>query len=180
VNLRAITVFLWCCLVATAAVAGEEHETKIVIKTDGGEGGTFEWVSHDANADFSALEVGESKNVKGDDGKEVTVTRTEKGLEFDIEGKKIEMPHFGDDGGVVVDKSHNVKIIRAESSDGVTIISTSEIGDKTRAKLEKVLQEAGTEGDVTFIDGSELHGDEQAGVHVIKKKVKVDVEVEKD
>lgn len=209
-NFRAIAVFLWSCLVATAAVAGEEHETKIVIKTDDSENGVFEWVSHDTNADFSDLEVGESKTVKGDDGKEVTVTRTEKGLEFDIAGKKIEMLHLGDgesgnitidvdvdhdgdmkhmihkmhkDGDVIVNKAHNVKIIKADSADGVTIISTNEIDDATRAKLEKVLKEAGAEGEVMFIDGSELHGDEQAGahgVHVIKKRVKVDVEVEED
>ena len=178
-NWRAITVFLWSCLIATAAVAGEEHETKIVIKTDAAEDGTFEWVSHDPDADFSDLEVGESKTIKGDDGKEVTVTRNEKGLEFDIDGKKIEMLHFGDDD-VHVKKLHNVKIIEAESTDGVTIISTDAIDDETRAKLEKVLEEAGAEGDVMFLDGSELHGHEQAGVHVIKKEIKVDVEVEKD
>ena len=189
-NWRAISVFLWSCLIATAAVAGEEHETKIVIKTDGGEDGIFEWVSHDPDADFSDLEVGESKTIKGDDGKEVTVTRTEKGLEFDVDGKKIEMMRFSDgdditididvdhDGDVVVDKAHKVKIIEAEGSDGVTIISTNEIDDETRAKLKKVLKEAGAEGDVMFIDGSELHGDEQAGVHgvhIIKKKVEVEV-----
>ncbi len=187
-NLRAITLFLWCCLIGTAAIAGEERETKIVIKTDGGEDGTFEWVSHDTNADFSNLEVGESKTVTGDDGKEVTVTRTDQGLEFDIGGKKIEMPHFGDaehmihkmhkDGDVVVDKSKNVRIIKADSTEGVTIISTNEIDDETRAKLEKVLKEAGTEGDIMFLDGSELRGDEQAGahgVHIIKKKIEVEV-----
>ncbi len=202
-NLRTVTVFLWCCLIATAAIAGEKHETKIVIKTDDGEDGTFEWVSHDASADFSDLEVGESRTVTGDDGKEVTVTRTGKGLEFDIEGKKIEMMRFGDDdditidvdvahdgdimhmihkmhkdGDAVVDKSHSVKIIKADSTAGVTIISTNEINDEARAKLEKVLKEAGAEGDVMFIDGSELHGDEQAGVHgvhIIKKKVEVEV-----
>ena len=181
-NWRAIAVFLWSCLIATAAVAGEEHETKIVIKTDGGEDGAFEWVSHDPDADFSDLEVGESQTIKGDDGKEVTVTRNEKGLEFDIEGKKIEMLHFGDDD-VHVRKAHRVKIIEGESTDGVTIISTGEIDDETRARIENVLKEAGAEGDVMFIDGSELHGDEQAGahgVHVIKKKIEVDVEVEKD
>jgi hypothetical protein len=176
-------------LVAAAALAGEKHETRIEIKTDDSEHGAFEWHSSDPEADFSNLEVGESKTIKGDDGKEVTVTRTEKGLEFDIDGKKIEMADFDDqgdmvidvdvehdgDGEVIINKSKNVRIIKTDGSDGVTIISTSELDDETRAKLESVLKDAGKEGDVMFLDGSELHEDAQAHgdheVRIIKKKV---------
>lgn len=180
-------LFVWGCLVATAAVAGETHEMKIVIETDDGENGQFEWVSSDPEADFSNLAVGESKTIKGDDGKEVTVTRTDDGLEFDIDGKKIEMMDFADDEHMTFDfdfdDSKEVRIVKTEATDGVTIISSSELDDETRAKLEAVLQEAGKDGEVMFLDGSELHGDEQAGgvhgVHVIKKKI-VEEKVEKD
>lgn len=190
-NFKTVILFFWGFLIASAAVAGEQHETRIEIKTDDSENGGFEWHSSDPEADFSDLEVGESKTIKGDDGKEVTVMRTEEGLEFDIDGKKIQMPHPGYDGDMVIDvdvmhdghgedsvvvnKSKKVKIIKTDASDGVTIISSSELDDETRAKLESVLKDSGKEGDVMFLDGSELHEDAQVHgeheVRIIKKKV---------
>ena len=195
-KLKTATLFFWGFLIASAAIAEEERETQIEIEMHDGDHGVFAWSSNDPDADFSDLEVGESKTIKGDDGKEVTVTRTEKGLEFDIEGKKIEMAHFGGDGDVVIDidsmheghgdskviikESRDVRIIKSDGSDGVTIISTSELDDETRAKLESVLEEAGKEGDVMFLDGSELHEDTQAHgeheVRIIKKKVEKTVD----
>lgn len=189
-NLRTFTLFLWGCLIATAAVAGEKHETHIKIMTDDADAGTFEWHSSDPDADFSDLAVGESRTLTGDDGKEVTVTRREKGLEFDVDGKKIELMEFVDDGEVTVDidvmhdgdevhqvhkKEKKVKIITTDDAADVTIISSDEIDDETRAKLQKVLEESGKDGEILFLDGSELHGDAQAHgdheVRIIKKKV---------
>lgn len=195
-NLRAFTVFLWGCLIATAAVAGEKQETHIKIVTDDADGG-FEWHSTDPNADFSDLDVGESKTITDDDGKEVTVTRTEEGFEFDVGGEKIQLMEFTDDGNVTVDidvvhdgdgrhmvhkdgdivieKSKNVRIIKTDDAAGVTIISSDEIDDETRAKIKAALQEAGKDGEVLFIDGSELGDDAQAhgehDVRIIRKKV---------
>lgn len=175
-NLKAITLFLWACLIATAAVAGEKHETHVKIVTDDADG-VFEWHSTDPDADFSDLAVGESKTVTGDDGKEATVTRTEKGLEFDVDGKKIKLMEFMDDGNVTVDieKSKNIKIIKTDDAADVTIISSDEIDDETRARLEAVLEDAGKDGEVLFIDGSELGDDAQVhrdhDVRIIKKKV---------
>lgn len=189
-NLRTFTLFFWGCLIATAAVAGEKHETHIKIMTDDADGGAFEWHSSDPDADFSDLAVGESRTLTGDDGKEVTVTRRDKGLEFDVDGKKIELMEFVDDGEVTVDidvmhdgdevhqvhkKEKKVKIITTDDAADVTIISSDEIDDETRAKLRKVLEESGKDGEILFLDGSELHGDAQAHgdheVRIIKKKV---------
>ena len=187
VNFRALTVFFWVCLIASAAMAGEKHETHIKIVTDDADG-AFEWHSTDPAADFSDLGIGESKTITGDDGKEVTVTRLEDGYEFDVDGKNIELMEFMEDGDVTVDidvvqdggdvvveKSKNVRIIKTDDAAGVTIISSSAIDDETRAKLEAVLKEAGKDGEVVFIDGSELTGDARAhsehDVRIIKKKV---------
>jgi 23S rRNA U2552 (ribose-2'-O)-methylase RlmE/FtsJ len=97
------------------------------------------------------------------------MTRTEDGLEIEVEGKNIELMHMGSDIDVDVDVMH-VK-------DGVTIISSDAIDEETRARLEEVLKDAGTDGTVMFIDGSELSGDEQAQrkreVRVIKKEFDV-------
>ena len=186
-KLKTITLFFWCALIASAAVAEEKKETHIEIKMDDGEHGTFEWSSSDD--DFSDLEVGESKTITGDDGREVTVTRTEKGLEMDVEGKKIELMHLDGDHDVVIDvdathdahgdakviikETKDVKIIKTDGKDGVTIISTSELDDETRAKLEVVLKEAGKDGSIMILDGSELHDAQAHGEHevrIIKQK----------
>jgi len=195
VNSRAFVVFLWGCLIATAAVAGEEHKTviKIAVDDEAGAQKEFSWHSDDADLDLEGLEVGESKTMNDDDGNEVTVTRTEKGLEFDVDGEKIELMDFDGDANIVVDvlrgdgkdvvihangdheqvivnKHKNVKIIKARDHHDVTIISAKEIDDEARAKIKEVLGDE----DVMFIDGSELDGDEQVHekheVRIIKKK----------
>ena len=189
----------WYLAGCSAAVAGAKRETHVKILTDDADG-AFEWHSSDPNADFSDLEVGESKTITGDDGEEVTVTRTEAGLEFDVDGKKIQLMEFiddgdvtididvlhdgedghvvhkiGKDGEVIVEKSKRVKIIKADDAADVTIISSDEIDEETRARIEAALKDAGKDGEVLFIDGSELGSDAQAhgehDVRIIKKKV---------
>jgi len=190
-------VFFWGCLIASAAVASEKRETHVKILTDDADG-VFEW--HSSDADFSDLEVGESKTIMGEDGKEVTVTRTADGLEFDVDGKKIQLMEFiddgevtvdidvihgdgaehvirkiGKDGEVIVEKSKRVKIIKADDTADVTIISSDAIDEETRARIQAVLKDAGKDGEILFIDGSELGSDAQAhgehDVRIIKKKV---------
>ena len=190
-TLRTLTVFFWVCLIGAAAVAGEEQRTEIKIAIDGEDTGhrVFHFDSEDSNVDLQELAVGESKVITDSDGNEVTVLRTENGFEFDVEGKKIEIAGMhgehdfemlheileGED--VVVEKHKQVRVIKTNDSNGVTIISGDEIDDDTRAKLEKVLKEAGKDGEILFLDGSELSGDEQAHgkheVRIIKKKIDV-------
>ena len=180
--MRTLTVFFWGCLVAAAAVAGEEHETRIEIAVgDGGdEPRVFEWHSNDPDSDLSRLEVGESKTLTGEDGEDVVVTRTENGLTFNRDGETVEILHDKDhaihkthkmDGeqAVFVKKSKDVKVIKAHADDGVTIIAGDEIDDETRARIEAALKDAGKDGEVIFLDGSELHGDEQTRGHHEKK-----------
>jgi len=191
VTLRALTVFFWGCLVATAAVAGPEHMTEIKIAVDG-ENTSHRVIRLDgqhSDFDFRDLEVGESKVIADTDGNDVTVVRTENGYEFDVEGKKIEIASMhgehdftmlheahGDEG-IVIEKHKQVRMIKTKGAHGVTIISGDEIDDETRAALEKVLKDAGKDGEILFLDGNELSGDEQAHgvheVHIIKKEIDV-------
>ena len=179
-TLRTFMVFVWGCLIAAAAVAGPEHMTKIEVIVDGDETGHRVIRLDGDNSDFNFrdLAVGDSQVIKDSDGNDVTVLRTENGFEFDVEGEKIEIgglheTHDLDD--VVIDKHKEVRMIRTNDTHGVTIISGNEIDDTTRAQLEKVLKEAGEDDDILFIDGSELHGDEQAHgvreVRIIKKEI---------
>jgi hypothetical protein len=207
VKLRTFTLFLWGSLIAAAAVAGEEHETKIkiAVATDGDDPEVFEWHSADSGVDLSSLEVGESKTITNEDGKEVTFTRTEDGYDIAVDGKNIEvmkmhgdgeinvdveMLHEGDgkvvvhrihedgeEGDVMIKKTKNVRIIKSDDENGVTIISSDAIDEKTRERLKEVLEDAGKDGEILFLDGSELSGGETAHgkheVRVIKKEVDV-------
>ena len=179
-TLRTFMVFFWGCLIAAAAVAGEERRTEIKIAVEGDDAAhrVFRFDSQDSDVDLDDLAVGDSKLITDSDGNDVTILRTENGFEFDIEGEKIEIgdmhgSHEMDD--VVVEKHKEVRMVRTHDEHGVTIISGDEIDDATRAALEKVLQDAGKDGEVLFIDGSELHGDEQAHevreVRIIKKEI---------
>ncbi len=189
-RLRTFAVFLWGCLIASAAIAGDKHRTEIKIEVDGDDNGhrVFKFDSQDSGIDLQALEVGESRSYTDDDGNEVTVTRNEKGYEFDVAGEKIEIVDVDSDdhdlkilhrahgdSDIVVEKHHKVHVIKTEEDVGVTIISGDEIDAETRARIELVLKEAGKEGEVMFIDGSELSGDEQAQrkVRVIKQEIDV-------
>jgi hypothetical protein len=142
------------CLIGAAAVAGEEQRTEIKIAIDGEDTGhrVFRFDSEDSDVDLQELAVGESEVITDSDGNEVTVLRTENGFEFDVEGKKIEIAGMhgehdfemlhevlkGED--VVVEKHKQVRVIKTNDSNGVTIISGDEIDDDTRATLEKVLK----------------------------------------
>lgn len=190
-TLRTLFVIFWVCLMGTAAVAGEEHRMEIKIAVDGEDTGhrVFRFDSQDSDVDLHELAVGESEVITDSDGNEVKVLRTESGFEFDVDGEKIEiagmhgehdfdMMHKAHDvEDVVVGKHKQVRVFKTDKTHGVTIISGDAIDNDTRAKLERVLKEAGKDGEILFLDGSELSGDEQAhGVHdvrVIKKEIDV-------
>ena len=197
-KLKTFTVLLWGCLIATAAIASEQHKMKIevAVSGDGEEQEVFAWRGNGSEIDD--LEIGESKTITDDDGIEIKMTRTEDGMEIEVDGEHIELMHMGSDSDldvihkkgakvfvhgehesedVKVEKHRSVKIVKSDVNDSVTIISDDEIDEETRARLEEVLKDAGKDGAVMFIDGSELSGDEQAHgqheVRIIKKKVDV-------
>lgn len=190
-TLRTFVVFFWACLIATAAVAGEEHRTEIKIAIDGADTAhrAIRFDSQDSDIDLHELAVGESEVITDSDGNEVTVTRTDDGLSFDVDGETIDiagmhgehdfaMMHKAHDSEDIVIKEHKqVRVIKTNDSHGVTIISSDEIDDETRAELERVLKKAGNDGEIMFLDGSELNGGEQAhGMHevrIIKKEIDV-------
>ncbi len=201
-KLRSITLFLWAFLIAAAAIAGEKQETKIkiAVATEGGDTEVFKWNSVDSGVDLSDLEVGESKTITNEDGKEVTLTRTDDGFDIAVDGKSIEvmkmhgggevdvevlhegdakvfvhkMHEDGEDGDVLIRKT---RIIKSGDDADVTIISSDTIDEKTRERLREVLKDAGKDGEILFLDGSELSGGETVhrkhDVRVIRKEVDV-------
>lgn len=201
-NFRPLVVFFWASLVGTAAVAGEERQTRIEIAVDDDAAGeqTFVFDSQEAGFDLHSLAVGEVRTLTDKSGNTADVRRTADGFEFDVNGKKVsvdDMPAVDEPHGahgaheieMRVDDSDStvmenrgvrkVKIIRTGDVEGVTVISGREIDAATRERISEVLRSAGQDGEVQFIDGSELHADGAAEMHgrhevrIIKKEVDV-------
>jgi hypothetical protein len=187
-------------LMAFGVVMAQEVEKKIELKimVDGdGTDGPHEmhWVSDDL--DLEDLAVGESKTITGESGREVTVTRTVEGMQFDIEGETIVVPDMGAHGThmafVDADGAHgdvDVRVMKMDGNhedidievigggahmmqahhpDGVTIISGTPLDDSVRDSIRSVLISAGNNEEVTFIDGS---GDGKQ-VKVIKRQIQI-------
>ena len=179
-KVRTFTVFFWVFLIAAAAVASEEHETRIeiAVASAGDDAEIFEWHSADSGIDLSSLEVGQSETITDEDGREVTVTRSEDGFDIAIDGENIDVMKIhdeGEHGDVMIKKTKNVRIIKGGDDAGVTIISSDSLDEKTRERLREVLREAGKDGEILFLDGSETGGHQTAHgrheVHVIRKEI---------
>ena len=87
-SLRTITVILWGCLIATAAIAGEEHRMKVEIAVDGEDHKVFEW--HGDGTTLDDLEVGESKTITDDDGN-VYTGESENDAKLRGNGRKLDL-----------------------------------------------------------------------------------------
>lgn len=201
-NSRALVVFFWACLIGTAAVAGEKRQTRIEIAVDDDAAGeqSFVFDSQEAGFDLHSLAVGEVRTLTDKSGNTADVRRTADGFEFDVNGKKVSVddmpavddPHSAhgtheiemrvDDSNSTVMNTRGVKkvkIIRTGDAEGVTVISGREIDAATRERISEVLKSAGQDGDVQFIDGSELDPDGGAEMHgrhevrIIKKEFDV-------
>jgi hypothetical protein len=176
-KLAALAVTLFFAAAASAQV--EEHgEMKIVVAgAAADEGTTIHWIgSGDAGLDKHNMQVGESQSIVDESGRAVLITRQEDGFKFDVDGKTIVMPDFGDMGAhanyvTLADGSDfttnvDVEIVgehRAISTfatpafgnGGVTIISGEPLDATTKESIKAVLQSAGRDDEVTFIDHSD-------------------------
>ena len=167
---------------ALAQQAERHAAVKIVIDTEqDGESSSFEWTSDDMQFDLHDRAVGETRSFTDDAGRNVTVTRSEDGMSFAVDGKTIDMPMMGPhgrhmafagDGEVDVDVEvfGGPHAMHAAPMKGVTIISDTPLDSSVRESIKSVLQSAGHDAEITFIDGSGEGGKE---VRVIKRKIEV-------
>ena len=175
------------------ALAQEKEETiafKLEVTDDGAaESTSIHWVGKDL--DLDSLAVGESRTVAGESGETMTVTRTDDGLQFDVDDETIVLPDIslhgehatvldiGDDQEIDVEvhaeagsadaTAVGTHAIRAMPMEGVTIISGVALDDSVRESIRSVLISAGIGDEVRFID----HGDEDKSVRVVTKRVEV-------
>lgn len=75
-------------VVVTFGFAGEAHEKKVIKLMLDSDSEPFE-------LDITELEVGESRQLFDEEGREVLVTRLEEGLEVKVDGETIEILHPG-------------------------------------------------------------------------------------
>jgi len=84
-----------CLGTAYAQEPVKKMEMKVVV--DSGDGPNV--VSWETDGDdLHGMAVGESRTIGTDSGEDITVTRTEAGLEFDVDGEKVVVPDMGDHG----------------------------------------------------------------------------------
>ena len=196
---KTLTLFFWVFLIASAAIAGEQHRTRIEIAVEDDETGdqSFVFDSKDAGFDLHSMVVGETRTLTDRSGSTADIRRTDDGFEIDVNGKTIDLhdlPTPGDmhgehsvemlvdevDSDVVVIKDvKNVKVIRSDNADGVTVISGSEIDPATRERITDALEASGQDGEIRYIDDSEFDVDADSQAHgrrevrIISKEVDV-------
>lgn len=146
----------------------------------------YRFDSNEAGAGLGDLDVGESQTLTDTDGNEITVRRTEDGLVFNVGDETIALPALhgehhldihadGHDGNVVIDEHREVRVIKTDGAQGITVISSEALDEATRERIRQAVQESGKEGEVVFIDTTEFGDEPAAGkrreVRVIKKKI---------
>lgn len=90
VTARILTALALILLLAPAAsFAHEPHGAKVLVKI--AEGDDL------VELDLTGLEVGESKQLFSESGKEIVVTREEDGYQVDVDGQELHVMPFGDD-----------------------------------------------------------------------------------
>ena len=183
-NIKRVLLLATGLLCASLAFAGEPEVkwvTKIAIAEDDGTGHeptVLELSSDDLGFSLHDLQIGESRAVVDDAGRNILITRTSDGYDFDVDGKTVSMPALEGDGSFmqVVDLSDadfDVEFTGDEAhvmhsaSNGITIIASSPIDDATQASIRSVLQSAGRTEPVTFVEAPSFHGATKS-VHKIK------------
>ena len=184
---RKIAVLLMALIMSIAAFAGEKQHMKIEIAVEGDEGNTeLSFDSEDAGFNLHDLEVGETRKFDTEDGNKASVTRTDEGFEFDVDGQKIDMKNVhemhdmhlsGDAENVFVIKdASEVKVLKTDGPGEVTIVTGAALDEKTKQKIRDALAESGAAGEVVFIDGNNIGSEDGAKhrkVRVITKEVNV-------
>ena len=172
---------------ATAALAGEEMQTKIEIAVIAGENDEeirIELDSDDLGFNLHDMQEGESRSIVDESGRSILIAREADGFRFDVDGKTIRMPAFagkqhgaagmGDSSSENTDVHfmHGAGKAAKHAMDCVMIASGKPVDDVTQKAIRTLLESAGHGNEVCFIDREEHH----RGGHMIKvieKKIEV-------
>jgi len=169
---------------AAVALAASEVRTKrvIVLVEDDGEAETrIELDSDDLGFDLQAMQEGENRSIVDENGRTVIITREADGFRFDVDGKTIRMPdiHGGYHGAVRIDgntgEDVDVHVVRnmamgpMHRPDGIMILSGKPIDAATQQQIRSLLESAGHDSEVHFVD-RENHPHGPHRIKMIQKK----------
>ncbi|MEM7433395.1 MAG: hypothetical protein AAF351_15840 [Pseudomonadota bacterium] len=179
-NLPVLITFFSALAFAGLADAGEvyeEHEVKMAIavvddNSNGGEPTRIEINSDDLDFDIFEMQEGETKSIVDENGRSILITRAADGLNLNIDGKDIEVPLFGEAG----EYEHDVvkhKIVKHEmhgGPDSTMIISAKPIDEVTQQAIQQLLESAGYDSGVEFIDHGG-NGEKQIQIKKVERRV---------
>jgi hypothetical protein len=184
-----LTVLSTSLILAAAASADveEKREMKIVVAGPmGDETTSIHWIgSGDSGFDMHGMQVGETRSIVDESGRTVLITREEEGFKLEVDGKTVVLPEIGAAGeymtfveGSDVTADFDVEIVGnhvatpVHGGNTVTIISDEPLDATTQESIKAVLQSAGRDETVTFIDGSGTSDGRH--VKVIRKRVEIE------
>lgn len=175
--MKALTTIMLLILLGAAGTvcAGDaRHEMKIVIEDDQpGEELRIELDSEALGFKLHELQVGETRSVVDGEGRPVLITRTEDGFTFDVEGRTIELPAMPAHGGEH-ERKHKFVMRRGggpmHAPGDIMILSGAPIDAATQDAIRSLLQGAGHDGEVRFIDHPMPPGAEKR-VRIVEKRV---------
>lgn len=152
------------------AFAGEHSKMEIKVMSDDGSG-NVQISSDELDFDLLGMQVGENRSIVDKNGKNVLITRTEDGFDINVDGETIKIPDPGklhaikdhvSDIDVDVDVIHKKFHIADADESGAIIVTQEEIDAETQKQIRSLLESAGVEGDVRFVEGV------GHGPHIIK------------
>jgi hypothetical protein len=175
-------------LAAESAPAGDsnavwesQRELRVVIAEHDGAGGEpirIDLSGEELGFDLQDLQFGESRSVVDSSGRSILITRTENGFDFEVDGRTISMPAFEHHAELVeiVDPSQGEFDLEVNSGmaftaagpSGITVITPDPLDESTQASIRSVLQAAGHDEAVTFVDPSSMPQVHSTGAHAIK------------
>ncbi len=186
--MKTLKVLVWAVtLIFSTATADVEEKRvmKIVVAGDSsGDSTAFHWSGDDSDFDMQGMQLGETHSIVDESGRSILITREAEGFKFDVDGETVVVPDFDFDaphmafmGGSDFSTDVNVEILGGYSmmsshdSSGVTIISGEALDASTKESIKAVLQSAGRDDEVIFIDGS--GGSDGKHVRVIRKNIEI-------
>jgi len=160
-------------IVGLAGIALAGEDVRIVINS--------EELGFDLR-DLHGMQEGENRSIIDESGRNILVTREADGFTLNIDGEIIELPMMfgrhhtmawsedGEEVDVNMHVMHRTQLAGRHDMNGTMIISGKPIDDDTQQQIKLLLESAGYESDVNFIDRDAAHG-EQIIIKRIEKTV---------
>ena len=122
--------------------------------------------------ELHGMQEGENRSIVDESGRNILITREADGFTLNIDGEIIELPMLfggyhamawsedGDEVDVNVHVMHRKQLFGRHGMDGTMIVSPKPIDDDTQQQIKLLLESAGYDSEVNFIDREAAHGEQ--------------------